>query len=206
MKIIILSARILAAARLFQAKNDPRTYLKGVRVEKHRIAGCNGHTLFYMPNINPFFNETNTHYNDKGFNPTTEFEPFTINISGIIPAKAEQAALIFLDDDSGYIEYFGYTKRRNFGKLDEKTFFNLVPGNYPDIDHVIGKFVNKPVSAFGLCPTYLSYVEKSCAILSGKNHHKIRVLTSDSYQPLRFEHESRLVTATATILIMPMNL
>ena len=69
MKIIILSARILAAARIFQAKNDCRTYLKGIRVEKHRITACNGAMMFFAQNVNPFFDDTNFRYIDKGFSP-----------------------------------------------------------------------------------------------------------------------------------------
>lgn len=205
MKIIILSARILAAARIFQAKRDTRTQIIGVHIEKDRISATNGHTLFYMPNVNPDFKQISDSYIDNGHKVLTKYKPFTINVINPIPKSAVHAALIFLDETSGYIEFSGYPlKKYRLGLLPQKAFFNVVNEPYVDIDKVINKFVNKPASEFGINSGYLSYLEKMCTELSGKDHHIVKCFPSSENQAIRYEHPCKKLDAIASVLIMPM--
>lgn len=202
MKKIVLSARVLAAAKVFQAVNDVRFYLNGMHVTKDEIASTNGSILFRMPhpagiqdgNISPKIRL-------DGVTSIDDIEPFIFNIIGNIPRAAWAAVLFFIDDKNGFIEYYDGAAK----KLDKRSFFTVIDGTFPDLDKIISRHSPKTVSEIGLNPVYLSKLSKCIGEISG-NRMGCRLEFSGSDGIVYIEHNSVKLDRTCKIYLMPMRI
>lgn len=137
-----LPAKLLAAARVCQAKKDVRYYLNGVTVTPTRIYGTNGHMLFVADH------ETDIE------------EPFSLSIEGSIPVKAETALISgFNPEEDGSLKGLIHFKDP-YGKELVSRVFELIEYKEIDIDRVIPKDSLKPVAGIGVNADYIGKVAK----------------------------------------------
>lgn len=137
-----LPAKILAAARVCQAKKDVRYYLCGVTVTPERIYGTNGHMLFVADH------ETDIE------------EPFTINIEGSIPVKAETALISdFNPEEDGTLKGLIHFKDVHDKEIVSRVF-ELIEHKEVDIDRVIPKSELEPVDCIGVSSDYIGRITK----------------------------------------------
>lgn len=137
-----ISAALVKSAMLFQAKNDVRYYLCGVRIEPGRIMATNGHYVFIHD-----FPE-----------PISIMEPITIFVKGVIPVRA-RTLKFELSEDRGvaYCE-------DGIGRVLSAIYFEIVGGNYPDIDKVIPTDDLAPTDIIAVNSDYLVAINKAAKL------------------------------------------
>lgn len=180
-KTISVPAKYLAAAMLFQAKNDVRSYLCGIHLNKDGyIESTNGYILFRVevPELRDAKLKSGMVINIQG---------------GQIPKKAIDAVLEF-NGDQGVI---GFTERdpRHFdpkrmvlhssgdgNKRPGKHIswnespvlraFSVVTKDYPDLDEVIPEGEFLPTQQIGLNAEYVALAGKARKILNGRSERR----------------------------------
>lgn len=152
-KFTIRSA-LVKAAMLFQAKQDIRYYLNGIRIEPNRIAATNGHCMW----LHNFESELDI------------AESLTLQFKGAMPAKSfninfevgEKSGVAFSEDVDG--------------KIIAATYFELIDGTYPDIDKVIApKEDEKPTPVIGFNTEYLSLLQKATKLVGNQRYPSVVV-------------------------------
>ena len=149
-----IRSSLVKAAMLFQAKQDIRYYLNGIRIEPNRIAATNGHCLWL-------------HNFDTDLDIT---ESLVLQLKGAIPAKSfninfevgEMSGVAFHADIDG--------------KIIAATYFELIDGTYPDIDKVIAPKANEqPTPVIGFNTEYLSLLQKATKLVGNTRYPSVSV-------------------------------
>lgn len=131
---MIISSKLIRAALVCAAKNDPRFYLCGVHITPKYIEATNGHVALRMQ-----------HGIRTKKNIIVQFE-------GNVPAKAETTELVFSKEP---IAIHRDQLQRRLSIIGIK----LLDGRYPDLERVIPKTQDHSVNPV-IMAEYLSYPEK----------------------------------------------
>lgn len=175
---MIIDSKILKAAMMFQAKNDPRYYLMGVHLSNHgRVEATNGH-------IGILIDCEELKENEKSH---------IISIHGTIPNKAGNAFIEIVDEKKGFI---------TFEKKDEMLAFSIINAKYVDFERVLPKEEDKkPVDDIGVNPDYILQTQKALRVLSGP-HTGVKLQFYGQHKAIKATLE--IPTHKAFALIMPM--
>lgn len=140
---------LVKAAMLFQAKQDTRYYLNGIRIESSRIVSTNGHCL-WMHNFESALDIP---------------ESLILQLKGPIPAKSYN-----INFEVG--ENSGVAFHEDFdGKVISATYFELISGTYPDIDKVTApKEDEKLTPEIGFNAEYLSLLQKAAKLVGNPRY------------------------------------
>jgi hypothetical protein len=144
-----LCGKSVRAAMLFAAKNDVRYYLNGIFLD-HRgyIVATDGHTMIRIEN-------------DECKRLT---KSLIIGIRGAkLPAKSMLVELVSSDYKGGFVR-FG---RCSIGDIEDARVFEVIDGNYPDIDRVIPRSPLAAIERIVINPKYIARVGDAQTILIG---------------------------------------
>jgi DNA polymerase-3 subunit beta len=172
--MIQVDSRILKAAKLFQAKNDVRYYLKGIYIETGRAIATDGHTAIIC--------------SEKGIE--VEGKGIIIDICGNIPVKAGMAYIQIVDSKTGIIRF----------KNNETVLaFNILEGSYPNIDKVIPTDP-KPADSLNINAAYIAKASKASELLSYRGNG-IKLTFYGDHKPVMAEIKNS--EFKTKIMIMP---
>lgn len=139
-----IRAPLVKAAILFQAKQDIRYYLNGIRIEPKRIVATNGHCLW----LHNFETELDIS------------ESLTVQLKQPIPAKAFN--IRFEASENNGVAY----SEDIDGKVIAAAYFELIDGQYPDVDKVIApKQDIKETPEIGFNTEYLALLSKATKLV-----------------------------------------
>jgi len=142
-KAFEIDANALRAAMAYQAKNDVRYYLNGIFISKDGlVAATNGHTCL---RVQCELDE-----------PLAQ--DYIISIDGIVPKPANYAKANFIDNKTGFIQFYKYAAEKTPFKT---LFFSIIDGKFPDLDKLY-KDLDAPLAteSIGINPQYLSQLTK----------------------------------------------
>jgi DNA polymerase III sliding clamp (beta) subunit (PCNA family) len=124
-----ISSKQLKAAALCQGKGDIRHYLNGIHIYEDKIEATNGHIAVQMTMSKKIKRD------------------LILNITGIIPKKAQDSVFVFGDDN--FVK--NYDK---YGALISVLVVDVIDGKFPDLNRVMPKGF-KEVSHIGVETSYL---------------------------------------------------
>jgi len=187
MKTFTLPAKIVKAANLFRAGNDPRYYLKGFLVSANDVLATDGCTLI-CAKLNE---EIENH------------EPKIIRTMGHIPAKSDQVE--FSVSESG-ADGTAFCRCAN-GKVLGVIYFEVIDGKFPERARNYLSGEEKPVSKIGINCKYLDrlYEASKLICVSGRyGEPKSAATFNGDTGAMRFDLIG--IEYEATVIIMPMSL
>lgn len=158
--IITVPSRLLRAARLFQAGDDIRSYLRGVYLNrKGYIEASNGHMAFRAP--------------CEACKSLSE--SVILRIQGSTVGKRDEDARIYLNaglgwmtfgngDDPDRLDNFGLTVRLNVAAINDERF--------PDMDKMFTPHrYTQPTSEIGINGDYIAVAGKAAVALGAPRPH-----------------------------------
>lgn len=163
--MIVKTMKLRAAAK-FQAKNDIRYYLNGIRLSGNYIEATNGHVAVRMKNCDSFGDDD-----------------FIVKFVGAIPKKAHTTE--FIKEQNVCKHYDGDEN------LIGAQAFVIVDGKFPDLARVIPK-----EASIGVMPLfqtkYLSLMDKAFNQFSNR-FCSVRFVHSDEQKKAMFEINDNLL-------------
>lgn len=152
---IDLPAKLLRAAKQYQAVRDVRSYLEGTLLHPDgHIAATNGHAMFWAQ-----CDEAKLLDN-----------ALIMQICGAVPASAETAHIaLHLEEKAGYM-WFSDAFGISVPKSGRKTFraFSLIDGTYPDLERVLPKGEPVATEAIGINPEYIGKANAALKALGAR--------------------------------------
>lgn len=190
---ILIPAKIISAAKIFQAKDDMRYYLNGIHFDPRG-----------------YVEATNGHYAIRIECEECKRLPkkMILDIKGAkIPAKAKDLEFVSMGTKSGVILMRGIQTYRNFKSpiiLDDVRSFKLINGVFPELDRMMPKSEHlEAVEMIGINANYMKDIAEAQRILNGSR--------AFSGIEMLFRGESSIIEINipspfykAKVLLMPM--
>lgn len=179
-----IDAKIIKAAKIYEAKGDVRYYLNAIYFNKSGfVAATNGHTLIKIEC------EECERLSDN----------VIIEIGGTkIPTKAKLTRFVSTSEKGGYVE-FGVVR---IGDIKELRPFYIIDGSYPDVGRVMPKGDLVDVSEICLNPKYIKQANDAQAIINGNDYTAITMRFRGGYTAIEIIFNNPL-GIKATGVVMP---
>lgn len=182
---LVIPAKIIRAAKIFQAKKDVRYYLNGLHFDpRGYVEATNGHVAIRIEC------EQCKQLSKK----------MILDIKGAkIPAKSDELEFVSMSDKRGVV----LMRDGALKDLDEVRSFEVIDGVFPDVDRVIPKTDLEKIDHIGINAEYLKDIAEAQKILSQK-HGGITLKFRGEMEKIEVEFHS--IDIKATVILMPMSI